>query len=90
MALHGTIRVDGLVIGYWGARRKEHPPEAVNTYEVECEFSDINGVHHHKKGEITHEFGDGALVLASEVLRWAGENISPAKESPENAKTREP
>lgn len=77
MALHGDIRVNDMKIGEWVAVRQEDPPGEVNTYKVSAAYQDVHGVERKAVGEIEHAFGDGALVLASEVLAWAGGMIYP-------------
>lgn len=80
MALHGDIRVNDLKVGEWVAVRQTGPPEEVNTYSVDVVFHDIRGVERRANGTIEHNFGEGALVLGSKVLAWAGENIYPGTE----------
>lgn len=83
MSLHGEIKVNGHEIGRWNARRKEHPPQEVNTYEVVVLYSEpgdvpgLDGRSHTVRGEIQHNFGDGAVTLAAKVLAWAAPLLPP-------------
>lgn len=87
MALHGEIRVNGMVIGEWEAQRKSHlhsdpHPSELVTYDCMVrQDSTLQGnpaVLEHF--ELDHRFGDGALALASAVIRrgmWNAEKIKP-------------
>lgn len=68
--LHGEIKVNEKVIGVWVAVRMVHPPQKVNPYRVEVSYQDPEGVVHTHSGQVHHEYGKGALELASEVLAW--------------------
>lgn len=77
MALHGDVRVNDMKIGEWVAVRQDDSPGEVNTYKVSAAYQDVHGIERKAAGQIEHAFGDGALVLASEVLAWAGRTIYP-------------
>lgn len=79
MPLHGDIRINDMKIGEWVAVRQEQPPTETNTYKVSVAYRDVYDREHKAEGEITHKFGDGALVLASEVLAWAGRTVFPGE-----------
>lgn len=76
MALHGEIKVNGLVIGHWEAQRQSltltHPDkDEVLTYcaTVSLNSSPDGCPARFWHGEVQHRFGDGALGLMATVLR---------------------
>ena len=80
MSLHGEINVNGSEIGRWNARRMQHPPQEVNDYEVVVRYREpeyLGGHSYTVRGCIQHRFGDGAVALAAEVLRWAAPLLPP-------------
>lgn len=73
MALHGEIRVNGMVIGEWEAQRQtEHQPEpddVVHYWAMARQNSTPDGCPAFlERFEVEHRFGDGALALAARVL----------------------
>lgn len=77
MALHGKIEINGDMIGEWQAVRQQHPPGKVNDYAVWVFYVEPDGTRHTRNATITHNFGDGALTLAAEVLAWAAKQLPP-------------
>lgn len=75
--MHGEIKVNGAEIGRWSARRKQHPPQAVNDYEVGVVYFEPDGTSHSKFGVIRHNYGDGALTLMAEIMAWAAPLLPP-------------
>lgn len=73
MALHGAIKVNGNILGAWTAVRVTNTEDAVLTpdavSEYECSVGMLDGDQF--DFNLTHRFGDGALVLASSILREA-------------------
>lgn len=67
MALHGEIKVNGVVIGEWSAVRRGKTEE-VNRYDCKVWYIDTEHRRMNAKFAVTHKPQDGALVLASRVL----------------------
>lgn len=65
MALHGTISINLLTIGWWEAVRQETllSDDQVSTYRWAAE---LNG--EQRTGVLTHRYSDGAVALAAAVL----------------------
>ena len=64
MALHGSIKVNNLVIGWWSATRiGDRSPTGINTYVTEV------SVHGRMVADrVNHRYDDGPVRLASLVL----------------------
>lgn len=73
--MHGDIRVNGDAIATWTATRLVHPPQARNDYEVSVTYKDPGGTVHSARGVISHQYGDGSLLLLGEVMAWAHEQV---------------
>lgn len=74
MSLHGTIEINGSVIGAWSARRiiGSTDRDAVNTYDCEVAADQMGGgVLHVDRFHLQHRYGDGAVALAAKVLARA-------------------
>jgi hypothetical protein len=77
MALHGEIKVNEKTLGSWEAIRRSKYIKTVNTYDVRVDYTEPNGVRHTRRTVIAHNYEDGALTLASEVLTWAAKQLPP-------------
>lgn len=64
MSLHGDISVNGEPIGWWTAQRIATSPDQVHTYRWRAEAD-----HGLLTGTLTHQYRDGAALLAALVLR---------------------
>lgn len=75
--LYGDIRVNDDVLATWSARRLVRPPNTTgaNPYEITVTYQAPDGAVHSIAGRLDHTYGDGALVLASEVTAWAAEQV---------------
>lgn len=73
MALHGSMRVNAQIIGYWSARRTELLTEGTEVYEYECEveWSTLDGKPQYREFTVKHSYAAGSLILASKVLAVA-------------------
>ena len=71
MALHGEIKVNGIPIGAWHARRTEDLlfDAQVCTYECGVEYYGV-GMSDPARQEFTvrHRYDEGAVALAAKVL----------------------
>lgn len=65
--------VNGNRIGEWSAVRKEHPPKAINSYDCTIHYTSPDGRELDEEFEVTHYFGDTAMILAAKVLLRANE-----------------
>lgn len=70
MTLHGSIQVNGDVIGRWAARRTTIHTDPDGTALYECEvvmapWVDVTTF------DVRHRYDDGALTLAAKVLAHA-------------------
>lgn len=86
MALHGEIKVNNHIIGYWEAVRTGEASLA-GKYLYAChvtlqetitnpeDFYDVSIRNHDLKFHLWHTFTDGALVLSSLVLKQAAKRI---------------
>jgi hypothetical protein len=76
--LHGEIKVNGHEIGRWSARRLVHPPSpGANEYEIEVTYVDPEGREWGYRDTLWHNFGDGAITLAAEVLALVAPKLPP-------------
>lgn len=69
--LHGTIDVNFNEIGEWEAVRKHQDPEnpANNMYRCQLEYTGTDGYKAIAKDFwVSHRYGDGAVLLAANVL----------------------
>lgn len=77
MALHGEIKVNDLVIGGWEAQRttprldKDKRDGENYTYRCKVWRRMEDGKEWREEFEVRHWYEDGALELASKVLRQA-------------------
>lgn len=74
--LHGEIKVNGTDICEWWAVRKNQvfPPGRENDgtffrYECGVRYRDIQGYPNEAEFDVKHRFGDGALLLAAQVVK---------------------
>jgi hypothetical protein len=84
MSLHGTIQVNGHVIGAWTARRGHQVDPGVHEYQVMLS-ENLRQV----TGTVVHRYTDGASILASKVLslRPADWPVPPLHRLPATATT---
>lgn len=75
MSLHGDMQVNGQTIGEWSARRTTLDVHQFNRYE--CKVT-LNG--ETVEFTLSHAYGLGAAVLASEVLAEGGRLLHPRLE----------
>jgi hypothetical protein len=79
VALHGSIEVNGVAIGSWGARRTYQINRAdsdqgpAHLYEVEATVHGVSW-----RGQVAHWYDDGPLALAAKVLS-AAQKALPAR-----------
>ena len=64
MTLHGDISVNHQRIGWWTAQRIATSPDQVHTYRWRAEAD-----HGLLTGTLTHQYRDGAALLAALVLQ---------------------
>ncbi len=78
MALHGEIKVNGEVIGWWDAQRIETTDHGRHLYRWEAvERARI------ATGSLWHSYDYGAMSLAAKVLTAAHKALSkPRREGP--------
>ena len=69
MALHGDIRVNHQLVGWWEATRTHTSADGYHTYEYTVTGSKGGP----QRGEVRHQFTDGAVTLAGLVLAAAAE-----------------
>lgn len=74
MALHGEIKVNGETVGRWSAQRVLTRKSGWHTYRWEA--CDPDG--HHVTGDLIHDYDDGAVALAAQVLREAAVALASA------------
>lgn len=76
MALHGDIRVNGNIIGSWVAtREKGQAVDGKFKYRCSALWTDLGGYRYSADFEHEHKFTDGAIILASDLLRRAVEEM---------------
>lgn len=71
MALHGSIKVNECLIGYWVATRVggSDSPDDVNTYR--CEVVRVGALPvrgYTVEFEVKHRYGDGAFELLRKIM----------------------
>lgn len=69
MSLHGSINVNTRAVGWWTARRVTNARS--NTYECCVDWTGVNGTRQRHTFDLTHNYDDGAVVLAAKVLAYA-------------------
>ena len=70
MALHGEIKINHQVLGYWSAQRVTNTTGAP-TDDMISEYKCTVSMNHAPEivFYLTHRYGDGAHILAAKVLR---------------------
>lgn len=79
MSLHGDVRVNDELLGTWVARRVAPLEGAIDPdteCSYECTWAERDGGAA-QLPELKHRHGDGALVLAQEVLVWVSQHAAP-------------
>ncbi len=80
MALHGDVEINGLRLMHWSARRIDELEAGREVYEYEVvaiQFVCSNIPVRRFDTTLEHRYDDGAALLASKVLAWAGELTKP-------------
>lgn len=69
--LHGDIRINDYPIGVWTAVRKGRVEGDVHNYECTVKYRNMSHEFLEAEFYVAHSYGEGALMLASKVLRVA-------------------
>jgi non-ribosomal peptide synthetase component E (peptide arylation enzyme) len=80
MALHGDIRINGTLLGYWDARRLTDLKRGTDTYTYEWSMKIWKDDQEFTaSGELDHHYDDGAAALAAAVLSAGNVSLLPVR-----------
>lgn len=81
MALHGEIKVNNVVIGAWGAVRKEEVRPGTYRYECFYWMDGLDGHRYTAQFNLHHQYALGASWLARRVLSTGHREAAYARAS---------